>query len=46
VFRYNCGTTYTARRGNAMTKIGQQMTIIDLGFAILHLMQNRAGAWQ
>jgi hypothetical protein len=29
-----------------MTIIGQQMTITDLGFEILHLMQNRAGAWQ
>jgi hypothetical protein len=29
-----------------MTIIGRQMPIIDPGFEILHLMQNRAGAWQ
>jgi hypothetical protein len=46
VFRCDCETSYAARRGNAMTIIGQQMPIIDLCFEILHLMQNRAGAWQ
>ncbi len=41
MFLGNYRTSYTACRGNAMTIIGQQMTIIDLNFEIRNPMQNQ-----